>query len=250
LFGASLFTTLFMLDLASPLPTAPLLPFYIGAITCLTLSTVFHTLSDHSDSVHSRALTLDFCGILTLITGSSLSGIFLIFPPHDYFPARLTGSLHSQQHHHIHRATHPFHGVLKAFPQPLTFYCALVTLLSLTCFILSCRPAFRHSSVNHIRGAAFTMTAASQFMPLIHGFLEFGWNNMQQRVRGGWILAEFAVYFLGAAAYATRVPERFAPGRFDVVGSSHQILHLCVLISVGLHWGALVGGREWWIRQE
>ncbi|KFY08870.1 hypothetical protein V492_05839 [Pseudogymnoascus sp. VKM F-4246] len=32
-----------------------------------------------------------------------------------------------------------------------------------------------------------------------------------------------------------KVPERFAPGRFDVWGSSHQIFHVCVLLGAASH---------------
>lgn len=34
-----------------------------------------------------------------------------------------------------------------------------------------------------------------------------------------------ATYLLGAAIYAKRVPERWFPGRFDVLLASHQIFH-------------------------
>ena len=33
-------------------------------------------------------------------------------------------------------------------------------------------------------------------------------------------------YLVGAAIYASRVPERFAPGKFDLIGHSHQIFHV------------------------
>jgi len=32
-----------------------------------------------------------------------------------------------------------------------------------------------------------------------------------------------------------RIPERFAPGRFDVFGSSHQIFHVLVLAAAVTH---------------
>lgn len=39
----------------------------------------------------------------------------------------------------------------------------------------------------------------------------------------------FGLYGAGLAVYLARVPERWAPGSFDTLGSSHQWWHLFVL---------------------
>jgi adiponectin receptor len=61
-------------------------------------------------------------------------------------------------------------------------------------------------------------------------------------------------YIAGGVAYAIRIPERFFPGkenelmmstfffligRFDIVGQSHQILHVAVIAAVYLHFYGL-----------
>lgn len=38
----------------------------------------------------------------------------------------------------------------------------------------------------------------------------------------------------------SRTPERFAPGKFDIWGSSHQIFHICILYAMYIHITALV----------
>ncbi|EAZ20642.1 hypothetical protein OsJ_36258 [Oryza sativa Japonica Group] len=49
-----------------------------------------------------------------------------------------------------------------------------------------------------------------------------------------------ALYALGVAVYAARVPERWFPGRFDLVGHSHQLFHLLVVAGAYAHYlGAL-----------
>ena len=45
----------------------------------------------------------------------------------------------------------------------------------------------------------------------------------------------FGWYGLGFFFFASRLPERIAPGRFDLLGASHQIWHACV-------WAA---GADW-----
>lgn len=36
------------------------------------------------------------------------------------------------------------------------------------------------------------------------------------------------------------MPERFAPGRFDIWGSSHQIFHVLVLMAAAAHFVGLI----------
>lgn len=37
-----------------------------------------------------------------------------------------------------------------------------------------------------------------------------------------------------------QVPERWAPYRFDTYGSSHQIMHIAVILAAYIHFGGLV----------
>lgn len=43
-------------------------------------------------------------------------------------------------------------------------------------------------------------------------------------------------YIFGAVLYATRFPEKMAPGTFDLIGASHQIFHCFVLAGAYLHY--------------
>ncbi|CAN6450114.1 unnamed protein product [Victoria cruziana] len=46
---------------------------------------------------------------------------------------------------------------------------------------------------------------------------------------------------LGASVYATRFPERWMPGKFDITGHSHQTFHLLVVAGAYAHYrGGLV----------
>ena len=46
----------------------------------------------------------------------------------------------------------------------------------------------------------------------------------------------FGTYLVGAGFYVSRVPERWAPGRFDYIGNSHQIWHLAVTLGAFLQY--------------
>ncbi|CEJ91942.1 hypothetical protein VHEMI07624 [[Torrubiella] hemipterigena] len=45
-------------------------------------------------------------------------------------------------------------------------------------------------------------------------------------------LLELCVYSSGVFLYAFRIAERFAPGRFDIWGSSHEIFHVFILCAM------------------
>jgi len=79
-----------------------------------------------------------------------------------------------------------------------------------------------------------------------------------------WYLLELIFYGTGVSLYAVclyahrvfhslrdkksdehlqlRVPERLAPGRFDIWGSSHQIFHVAILCAMYTHVTALLQG--------
>jgi adiponectin receptor len=44
-----------------------------------------------------------------------------------------------------------------------------------------------------------------------------------------WSLLQGVMYIAGMAIYVFRVPERWYPGRFDLVGASHQVMHFFAL---------------------
>ena len=44
-----------------------------------------------------------------------------------------------------------------------------------------------------------------------------------------------AVYIIGAAIYALRIPERWYPRKFDRFGQSHNIFHVAVIIGAAIH---------------
>ena len=49
-----------------------------------------------------------------------------------------------------------------------------------------------------------------------------------------WIIGA-VFYIVGALLFATRIPEKFYPKRFDIVGQSHQIFHIMIVIAAFSH---------------
>ena len=48
-------------------------------------------------------------------------------------------------------------------------------------------------------------------------------------------LLEGGILVLGAGFYATRCPESIKPGKFDLVGCSHNIFHVLVVLATTVH---------------
>ncbi|KAK9802032.1 hypothetical protein WJX73_003656 [Symbiochloris irregularis] len=49
-------------------------------------------------------------------------------------------------------------------------------------------------------------------------------------------LAVVVLLVLGSSAYSKKWPERWAPGRFDLLGNSHQVMHLSVVVEYCVEW--------------
>ena len=52
-------------------------------------------------------------------------------------------------------------------------------------------------------------------------------------------------YGLGALVYATRIPERWMPGKFNIAGHSHQFFHVVVEAGAYSHYRAGLVYLQW-----
>ncbi|KAI4864382.1 hemolysin-III protein [Hypoxylon rubiginosum] len=104
-------------------------------------------------------------------------------------------------------------------------------------YIFTCEPGLQklHSAIV----GSFVALGASAFIPLLHGVQLYGLEYMLQYSGMKWYLLEIVSYGVGVGLYGFRIPERLAPGKFDIWGSSHQIFHIAILCGMYLHAVAL-----------
>ncbi|KAK7205406.1 adiponectin receptor protein [Myxozyma melibiosi] len=176
--------------------------FFVGAVLCLGMSSTYHCMNCHSESVAKFGNRLDYIGIIFLIVGS--------FVPAIYY------GLHSL-----------------ARTMPIFF--AIVAVLGTVCTILTLRPEFADPSWRTFRASMFVVFGVSGVIPMAYCAYELGYAELKSRVQLPYMLAEGALYISGAAIYAARIPERFRPGKFDLIGSSHQIFHFFVVAAAVSH---------------
>ncbi|KAK9468234.1 hemolysin-III related-domain-containing protein [Lipomyces arxii] len=176
--------------------------FFVGAVICLGISSTYHCLNCHSESVAKFGNRLDYLGIIFLIVGS--------FVPAIYY------GLHS-------------------IPQYMPYFFALVCTFGGICAVLTLRQEFASSEWRSFRAGMFVIFGLSGIIPLTFGGAKLGFHELWHRTQLAYLLTEGALYIGGAAIYAARIPERFKPGHFDLIGSSHQIFHVCVLAAAVSH---------------
>ena len=82
-----------------------------------------------------------------------------------------------------------------------------------------------------IRLMGFILLSASSLIPLLYAVLQpaekqiyYSKFRVMEYAAGG------AVYLAGGMLYARKFPEKYFPHTFDIIGSSHQLFHICVVI--------------------
>jgi len=176
------------------------------------LSTAFHTLRSHSYNVHHFSGKLDILGICLLALGGGSSMTYY---------AQYCNPVAQKVYWSINSAS----ALAAAF-----------TLFD---------TGGGGSKMRTLRGGVFSLLTVSAMLPLFHSIGVSGWARACEQVGAQWYLAEGAALVAGVVFFVGRIPERFAPGRFDIWGHSHQLWHICALIAGGFHVTALAAGYQY-----
>ncbi|KAF0906077.1 hypothetical protein E2562_009084 [Oryza meyeriana var. granulata] len=186
-------------------PRWPRMVFLVGAMACLAISAAAHLLACHSRRASVVFWQLDYAGISAMIVASFVPPVYYAFLCHR--PARV------------------------AYLSAISALGALVlgALLSPSCS----SPRFRR-----LRAALFLAMGLSGVVPAVHA-LWLNWGHAACYLALALEVAMGLAYAAGAWFYVSRVPEKWRPGVFDVVGHSHQIFHVLVLVGAVTHYVAV-----------
>lgn len=144
---------------------------------------------------------LDYGGICILIMGSSYPPIFYAFSCGPILQGR-------------------------------NFFLFLITFTSMTTFFMLMLPALNKSKYRMCRAISFSILGLSAGLPFIYIFLmkeQYQQFYLPSLSIAPWLGGGF-VYIGGALIYGFRLPEKYYPTKFDLLGSSHQIFHVAVII--------------------
>ncbi|CAA0823667.1 Heptahelical transmembrane protein 1 [Striga hermonthica] len=182
----------------------PFFVFLSGAAFCLLSSTACHLLCCHSRRLTIKLSQIDYVGITVMIVTSFFPPIYYIFRCSPAWQAAyLTGI-----------------SILGA--------CTVLVLLS---------PSRAAGRYRPLRAVLFLAMGGFGVVPAAHALVA-NWDDPRRDVTLAYESAMAVAYIVGVGFYVTRVPERWGPGRFDLVGQSHQIFHVFVVLGAMAHYGA------------
>jgi adiponectin receptor len=180
----------------------PLYVFLASALACLSLSAVYHLIGTANVRWHSSFESFDYFGIIALIVGSCFPVVHYGFGP--------------------------------AFPNLRRMYLLTICLLGV---VLAKGTVHRGGFFEHTwtRVSLFIALALSGVVALLHAVIAHDFSPTTTSLLKG-VLQMGATYLLGVGFYVLNLPERCAPRRFDIIGSSHNFWHVCVMLAAYLHW--------------
>ncbi|CAA7393622.1 unnamed protein product [Spirodela intermedia] len=189
----------------------PFFAFLCGAMFCLLTSSACHLLSCHSEHTSYVMLRLDYAGISALIVTSIFPQVYYTF------------------------ACEPFYQ---------TVYTAGITTLGVLTVLVSLIPFFETPEFRIVRSLVFVCMALSGWGPIVHKLMLFG-NRPEALLTTLYEFLMNSCYGIGVVIYATRVPERWSPGKFDLIGHSHQLFHVLVIAGAYIQYLAMLVYLQW-----
>lgn len=181
--------------------------FYFGVAICFLLSSTFHVINNHSRRIAAFGNQLDYLGIVLLMWGATIPTVYYGF--HDDIKLR-------------------------------NLYWTVVSILGAACCIATLHPKFRTPTFRPYRSMMYAALGLSAIVFIIHAISLRGFAEANRRMSLDWMGAMALLNLTGAVTYGTRIPEKLRPGKFDVYGSSHQVLHFMVIFAGLAHMFGLI----------
>ena len=123
-------------------------------------------------------------------------------------------------------------------------YISFITLFGLATVLVFLIPVFQTPEFRLVRSMLFACMAVSGLVPILHKVVVYG-DRPEAIVTAQYELVMMAFYGVGVVIYAARVPERWMPGKFDLVGHSHQLFHVLVVAGAYTHYLAGLEYLKW-----
>ncbi|VDO20401.1 unnamed protein product [Haemonchus placei] len=123
--------------------------YFLGAILCLGMSFIFHTVACHSDTVGKLFSKLDYAGIALLIVGSFIPWLYYAF---------------------------------YCRPQPMMIYITMISVLGLLAMIVSLWDKFAQPAFRPLRAVIFVAMGLSAVFPAAHLLFVDGLEFLYKKV--------------------------------------------------------------------
>ncbi|ERT01370.1 hypothetical protein HMPREF1624_02615 [Sporothrix schenckii ATCC 58251] len=216
--------------------------YMLGVIVCFSLSALFHTLMCHSADCAARGMAMDITGVLVLMAGAVV--------PLIHFGLAC-------EHAYVRQAFYVATAVLGTLaaattweegPGPCTSSGPVASATDKGLYRMLIYPIRSMLHWASVQGPANGHRRAALFL----GFVTISCAGplvwMRQADPADWaaridlwpgVIGTLLCNAVGFVAYTTHFPERRWPRRFDLVGASHQLMHLAVLAAAVTHIGGV-----------
>lgn len=167
-----------------------------GPLLCFIASTIYHTFLCLGRDAFKRFLKLDYLGICLFVS--------------------------------LAQWPFTFYGLL-CRPEACIVYSALNFASLAGCVIVTLSPSFASDHLAWLRVGVYALASAINSLSVLHVWIaeDFGAATDPHMRAGMWgYLLTMSCPAIGGIFYASRIPERLAPGRFDLTGGSHAIMHV------------------------
>jgi channel protein (hemolysin III family) len=200
-------------------PVWPVLIFCFGGVMCLGCSAVYHWWVGYCRHYHDALCRVDLAGISFMIWGSSVPLIYYVFIDDEFWRNAYLGG---------------------------------ATVLCGATLAFTALPADVLHRVKVYRVLAYLAAGAFVVAPLIHSICRWGLYSEEVRryVNDGYLALVGFFYVFGAFIYVSRIPEKYYPGKFDLVFASHQIWHALVFAAAYVHYFGAVELYLWRVEKE
>ncbi|KAL2214012.1 adiponectin receptor protein [Sarocladium strictum] len=178
---------------------------------CFGTSAAYHTLLCHSHEFADLWVRLDYVSISVLILGSFVPGLYMGF-----------------------------------YCEPLLLrgYLTMIFAMGIYNGYSSLQDRFGDQDWIKSRLAPFVGMGLSAFIPIIHAAFIFPYDQLQKQSGLNYYYLEGILMVIGVLFLASRFPERWLPGTFDLCGS-HTIFHCFIVAGTLSHFVGIWSGYDW-----
>lgn len=194
-----------------PMPRWPVYVYFAGACVCLLTSCVCHLLGCCQRHISQVVWRFDYAGIAVLIVASFYPAVYYSFLCQPFWR---------------------------------NFYLITTTVAGAAVIAVSLPNHFQATHYRTLRACVFSALGLWGIVPVAHQLCVY-WDVWAIRHAFQLDLLMGVLYLMGATIYASRVPERWMPGKLDLIGHSHQLWHITVVLAALVHYKAILVLLQW-----
>ena len=177
--------------------------YLVGGVLMYSCSAIYHVFWPISETTALTCAKVDYMGIVFMIWGSYYPFIRFLF----YDDANTY----------------------------VTYGCCLVAV-AFACGCTLFPTYMQQPKYRWIRQVVFWGLGSVIPIVITHGMLKYGASSREMKLFGYPLMYGCIVYLVGSVLFALQAPEIYIPGKCDKCGSSHNIMHVCVVVASLMHY--------------